>query len=175
MNLLLLSTVIVIRSVNFLAKCQENVALGKIVFESSSEFPYNGSLVVDGLFSPPFCFKSLSSGYQKIIVDLIWLYQVDFVRIYGKTIKNDLNVGLATPKSMVIQCYNLTSRLNERNVLFSCPNPGNIISKKIIIEQNTTSPDVMLVCEVVVEGKYSEGRVISNCSFSFLLNNDLHN
>ncbi|ESN95508.1 hypothetical protein HELRODRAFT_193528 [Helobdella robusta] len=144
---------------NSFGNCQNNIALGKMVRESSVNGTYNGFLVVDGVSSFPFCFSSLTSGYQWIQIDLIWLYRINKVRVFNKLASNILNVQLTSANlSIVASCNNLTNQLNNVNVTFQCPDDAEHSSKYITVDQNNSSTNIMNICEVVVEGRYSDAQ-----------------
>ena len=62
----------------------KNIAYGKMVSEKTFSFDFTGFLTVDGQYFNPFCYKSKFTGYQWLQIDLIWLYQIDVINIYGK-------------------------------------------------------------------------------------------
>ncbi|ESN95507.1 hypothetical protein HELRODRAFT_179281 [Helobdella robusta] len=134
-----------------------NIALGRMVRESSYNGPFNSFLVVDGLLSSPYCFKSQTSGYQWVQIDLIWLYQVDYVRVIGKLATNLLNVKPESQSSNTLaQCNCLTNQLNNVNATFQCSNGAEHSTRYITVDQASSTPDVMTICEVLVEGRYND-------------------
>ncbi|ESN95490.1 hypothetical protein HELRODRAFT_179260 [Helobdella robusta] len=141
----------------YLAVGQENVALGKIVRESSFSSPYTGFLVVDGLLSPPYCFTSQTSGYQWVQIDLIWLFHVNLIDVYGKQLTKVVNIRLTNENLVtLVSCNNLTSQLNSPNVTFQCPNTGKYSSRYISIDQSSNAVDTLSICEVVVDGQFAD-------------------
>ncbi|ESN95501.1 hypothetical protein HELRODRAFT_179275 [Helobdella robusta] len=136
---------------------QENVAFWKMVNGSPSTDSYNGSLVVDGVSSFPFCYVSQTSGYQWIQIDLIWLYRVDTVRVLGKLERNVLMVNLKESYYKTnVSCSNLTSQVTSVSVTFQCPNATEHATRYISIDQSNSSDVNMTICEAVVEGHYAE-------------------
>ncbi|ESN97322.1 hypothetical protein HELRODRAFT_193260 [Helobdella robusta] len=137
------------------SNAQTNVALGKMVRESSSKAPYNGFLVLDGIYTPPYCYVSLASAYQWIQIDLLWSYRVDFVHVFEKLLTNMFNVKLTDLSFKTIApCPNVTSQLTQTNVSFQCP--AEYSSRFVTLDQSATSIVKMNVCEVVVEGLYDD-------------------
>ncbi|ESN95470.1 hypothetical protein HELRODRAFT_179239 [Helobdella robusta] len=137
-------------------KAQTNyLALGRMANQSSFEKSFNGFLTIDGNYNAPFCFVSLTSAYQWLKLDLIWLHRVDLVLVFGKLPANVFDVKLSKRawELQNISCNNLTSQLNKTNVTFQCPNgTGRYIS----VEQGESSTVKMNICEVVLEGQYAD-------------------
>ncbi|ESN95544.1 hypothetical protein HELRODRAFT_179320 [Helobdella robusta] len=155
MGVFTILTVFVVVSSFSVLNVLANVALGKMVRESSSAAPFNSYLVVDGMNSAPYCYKSQTSGSQWIQIDLIWLHQVDYVRVFGKLSTNILNVKLTSPNNLTnIVCSNQTDQAGSINVVFQCSDSPEHSSKYVTIYQNSTSTDIMNICEVVVDGQW---------------------